>query len=58
MLTKQPQPAYKRFIGTTLKAVFVAEALGFAVSYGLWYKLNTERGMYLAAFLVLRNKER
>lgn len=52
MLTKQPQPAYKRFIGTTLKAVFVAEALGFAVSYGLWYKLNTERGMYLAAFLM------
>lgn len=44
MLTKSPKPAYKRFIGTSLKLVFLAEALGFAVSYGVWYRLNTDRG--------------
>lgn len=45
MLVKQPKKStFKRFLGTTVKVVFIAEALGFAVSYGLWYKLNTERG--------------
>ncbi|XP_059055479.1 protein CEBPZOS [Achroia grisella] len=47
MLTKTPKPAYKRFIGTSLKAIFFAEALGFAVSYGVYYKLNTDRAFRL-----------
>lgn len=43
MLSKQPKPAYKKFIGATLKTVFLVETVGIAVSFGLWYKLNTER---------------
>jgi hypothetical protein len=30
-----------------VKGIFIAEALGFAISYGVWYKLNTERGEFL-----------
>lgn len=44
MLKNTPKPAFKRIIKYTLGTVFVAEALGFAVSYGLYYRLNTERG--------------
>lgn len=45
MLVKQPKKSsFRRFIGTSLKAVFIAEALGIAVSYGLWFRLNNERG--------------
>ncbi|CAH2076967.1 unnamed protein product, partial [Iphiclides podalirius] len=43
MLQKKPKSALKRFVTYSLGTIFVAEALGFAVSYGLYYKLNTER---------------
>lgn len=46
MLTKQPKPGYKRVLGLTAKIVFITEAVGIAASYGLWYKLNTERGEF------------
>lgn len=44
MLTKQAKPRYKRLIGLTFKTILIAECFGVAVSYGLWYKLNTDRG--------------
>lgn len=45
MLVKKPQPtSYSKWIGKTLKTVFILEALGIAVSYGVYFKLNTERG--------------
>lgn len=46
MLTKEPKPRYKRLIGLTFRTVLIAEAFGVAVTYGLWYKLNTDRGKY------------
>lgn len=48
MLVKKPQPAsYTKWIGKTLKTVFILEALGIAVSYGVYFKLNTERDFRL-----------
>ncbi|RVE51862.1 hypothetical protein evm_003482 [Chilo suppressalis] len=47
MLVKQAKPTYKKFVGTALKTIFIAEALGLAVSYGVWFKLNTERDFRL-----------
>lgn len=55
MLTKKPKPAYKRFFTYTLGTVFVAETIGFVLSYGLYFKLNTDRGgfnNFLANILV------
>ncbi|OWR40792.1 hypothetical protein KGM_207657 [Danaus plexippus plexippus] len=43
MLEKKPKSNFKRLLGITGASVFVVEAVGIAVSYGLWYKLNTER---------------
>lgn len=43
-MIKEPKPAYKRYLGLTAKAIFLAEAVGVAISYGVWYKLNTSRG--------------
>ncbi|KAI5639919.1 hypothetical protein NE865_07648 [Phthorimaea operculella] len=47
MLTKEPKPAYKRYFSVAWKTVFIAEALGIAVSYGIYYKLNTDRDFRL-----------
>lgn len=44
MLEKKPKSGFKRLLGYTAATIFVAEAAGFAVSYALWYKLNSERG--------------
>lgn len=44
MLTNTPKPAHKRIIGSALKGFFVAEVFAIAVSYGVWFKLNTDRG--------------
>lgn len=46
MLTKQAKPRYKRLIGLTFKTILIAETIGVAVSYGLWYKLDTDRGKF------------
>nr|XP_034827233.1 protein CEBPZOS [Maniola hyperantus] len=47
MLEKKPRSGFKRLLGVTAATIFVAEAVGFAVSYGLWYKLNSERDFRL-----------
>ncbi|CAG4985674.1 unnamed protein product [Parnassius apollo] len=47
MLEKKPKSASKRFIRYALGTVFVAEAVGIAVSYGLYFKLNTDRDFRL-----------
>ncbi|CAG9119646.1 hypothetical protein JYU34_008765 [Plutella xylostella] len=46
-MIKEPKPAYKRYLGLTAKAIFLAEAVGVAISYGVWYKLNTSRDFRL-----------
>lgn len=46
MLGKKPKSGLKRFLGVTAASIFVIEAAGIAVSYGLWFKLNTERGNF------------
>lgn len=51
MLTNTPKPAYKRYISFGLKAALLVEGVGLAASYGLWYKLNTDRGMWSPLFL-------
>lgn len=56
MLTKQPKPRYKRLIGLTFRTVLIAEAFGVAVTYGLWYKLNTDRGKLLLFLHFYYNK--
>ncbi|CAH0714704.1 unnamed protein product, partial [Brenthis ino] len=47
MLEKKPKSGFKRILGVTAKTIFVIEALGIAASYGLWFKLNTERDFRL-----------
>lgn len=47
MLEKKPKSGFKRFLGVTATTIFAIEALGIAVSYGLWFKLNTERGKFI-----------
>lgn len=46
MLTKTPVSTFKRALNFTLKTAFLVEAAGFAVSFGVWYKLNTDRGEF------------
>lgn len=53
MLEKKPKSNFKRLLGITAASVFVVEAVGIAVSYGLWYKLNTERGTYVHQFIFI-----
>lgn len=50
MLTKTPVSTFKRALNLTLKAAFLVEAAGFAVSFGVWYKLNTDREFRLYMF--------
>lgn len=47
MLHKNPKPTYRKLIKTGAKIFFVAEAIAFVGSYGLWYKLNTDRDFRL-----------
>lgn len=51
MLEKKPKSRLKRVLGLTAATIFVAESIGIAVTYGLWYKLNSERGK-LKEFLI------
>lgn len=44
MLKKNPKPGYLRYVRTSAKVLFVIEAAIFAVSYGVWYRMNTSRG--------------
>ncbi|PZC80953.1 protein CEBPZOS isoform X2 [Helicoverpa armigera] len=50
MLTKSPKPAYKRYITWGIKGALLIEGIGLAASYGLWYKLNTDRDFRLYMF--------
>ncbi|KAH8263749.1 hypothetical protein KR044_013369 [Drosophila immigrans] len=44
MLPKTPKPAVWRFIKGSAKTLFVLEAVCFAASYGLYYRMNTNQG--------------
>ncbi|EDW11096.1 protein CEBPZOS [Drosophila mojavensis] len=43
MLPRTPKPALWRFIKGSAKTLFVLEAVCFAASYGLYYRMNTDR---------------
>ncbi|EDW03855.1 protein CEBPZOS [Drosophila grimshawi] len=43
MLPKTPKPAIWRFIKGSAKTLFVLEAVCFAASYGLYYRMNTDQ---------------
>ncbi|TDG53538.1 hypothetical protein AWZ03_000353 [Drosophila navojoa] len=43
MLPRTPKPAIWRFIKGSAKTLFVLEAVCFAASYGLYYRMNTDQ---------------
>jgi hypothetical protein len=47
MLKKNPKPQYYKYVRSGAKALFVIEALVFAASYGVWYRMNTSRGEWV-----------
>lgn len=51
MLPKTPKPAIWRFIKGSAKTLFVLEAVCFAASYGVYYRMNTNRGKTAALYI-------
>ncbi|PSN50188.1 hypothetical protein C0J52_06658 [Blattella germanica] len=47
MLKKSPKPQYIRYIKGSAKVLFAVEAVLFAASYGIWYRMNTSRDFRL-----------
>ncbi|XP_025834732.1 uncharacterized protein LOC108737766 isoform X2 [Agrilus planipennis] len=47
MLPKYPKPLGRKILIKSATALFVVEAITFAFSYGVWYKLNRERDFRL-----------
>ncbi|XP_055370956.1 uncharacterized protein LOC129605304 [Condylostylus longicornis] len=47
MLKKTPKPVFWKFIKGSAKTLFVIEAVCFAVSYGIYYRMNTNRDFRL-----------
>ncbi|XP_017477429.1 PREDICTED: uncharacterized protein LOC108367346 [Rhagoletis zephyria] len=43
MLSKKPKPAFWKLIKGSAKVLFIAEAVCFATSYGVYYRMNTNR---------------
>ncbi|KAH8255427.1 hypothetical protein KR038_002897 [Drosophila bunnanda] len=52
MLPKTPKPAIWKFIKGSAKTLFVLEAVCFAASYGVYYRMNTNRGERLATLYI------
>jgi hypothetical protein len=50
MLKKIPKPQYLKYVRSGAKALLVIEALLFATSYGVWYRMNTSRGEWVDIF--------
>lgn len=44
MLQKNSKPSFLRFIKRGAAILFVLEAASFGVSYGVWHRMNTNRG--------------
>lgn len=44
MLPKTPKPAFWKFLKGSAKVLFIAEAVCFAATYGVYYRMNTNRG--------------
>ncbi|CAH3875220.1 unnamed protein product [Pieris brassicae] len=47
MLPNKPKSKLRRIFGAAAASIIVFEVAGVAVTYGLWYKLNTERDFRL-----------
>jgi hypothetical protein len=50
MLKKNPKPQYLKYVRSGAKALFVIEAVLFAASYGVWYRMNTSRGEWVDSY--------
>lgn len=46
-MVRLPRPAYIKTLKKGAKILFVVEALLFAGSYGVWQRMNTNRGRRL-----------
>lgn len=44
MLPKTPKSGFWKFVKGSAKTLFVIEAVCFAASYGVYYRMNTNRG--------------
>lgn len=44
MLSKTPKSGFWKFVKGSAKTLFVIEAVCFAASYGVYYRMNTNRG--------------
>lgn len=44
MLMKTPKSGPLKWLKRGATVLFIGEAIAFAVSYGLWYSVNTRRG--------------
>jgi hypothetical protein len=49
MLKKNPKPQYFKYVRSGAKTLFVIEAVLFAASYGVWYRMNTSRGEWVGS---------
>lgn len=47
MLQKDSKPTFIKFIKKSAAVLFVLEAASFGVTYGVWYRMNTNRGTFL-----------
>lgn len=45
MLIKHPKPNYRKWLKRGAIALFAVEAVCFIASYGIWHKVNTDRGL-------------
>ncbi|XP_060532519.1 protein CEBPZOS [Cylas formicarius] len=43
MLIKTPKSTAKKYLKRGFLTLFVAESLCFVATYGIWYKVNTDR---------------
>lgn len=52
MLPKTPKSGFWKFVKGSAKTLFVVEAVCFAASYGVYYRMNTNRGMYKYIYVI------
>lgn len=53
MLPKTPKSSFWKFVKGSAKTLFVIETFCFAASYGVYYRMNTNRGTYKIIIYVI-----
>lgn len=57
MLPKTPKSGFWKFVKGSAKTLFVIEAVCFAASYGVYYRMNTNRGkqcIYVIKVIIIK----